>query len=382
MRRHTDGGAPGAEQAGNRLAVYIEYSAVAFINFKPAQGQGAQRKDRVTDADIASVKRPLIQHLAAAFRLAESIRPIAPGTGVVSAQGTTQLPRLHAANAGQPVRVVTLAHLEQHQGQCRQALEPPIATEQRLTDCLFAQARIQHQPRLPALLIAQRLAKGGAVDLFVAKTLAIAVDHNALGPAVRRVDKAPGRHPAQPLASGPHRLPQQQTAAIATGSAHLEIAPEVGRMIANQPAIEDKAPGAEDNRAPGPDQQRLAMVTLQLANFEAQAVAVTGGEVLQALGPCRQACMQARFAAALGQAAELGTHYPPAGIHHQPTCRRLQQRLHPGPQTRGFEMSIQHRATLALAHRTMAAGGRWPGAGMGRHQLIARVIQKMAIGRV
>ena len=153
-------------------------------------------------------------------------------------------------------------------------------------------------------------------------------------------------------------------------------------MIADQPAVEDKTTGAEDDGATGTDQQRLAMVTLQLADLEAQAVAVTGGEVLQALGPCRQACMQARFAAALGQAPELGTHYPPADIHHQPACRRLQQRLHPGPQARGFEMSVQHRAALALAHRTMAAGGRWPGAGMGRHQFIARVIQKMAIGRV
>ena len=158
MRRHADGGAPGAEQTGNRLALYIEDCAIVFIDFQAAQGQGAQRKDRVADADIAGIERPFIEHLAAVLRLAESIRPIAPGTGVVSAQGTTQFPRLHAANTGQAVGVVALAHLKQHQGQRRQALEPPVATQQRLTDCLFAQARIQHQPRLPALLIAQRLA--------------------------------------------------------------------------------------------------------------------------------------------------------------------------------------------------------------------------------
>lgn len=44
MRRHTDGGAPGAEQAGNRLAVYIEDCAIVFVDFQAAQGQGPKGK--------------------------------------------------------------------------------------------------------------------------------------------------------------------------------------------------------------------------------------------------------------------------------------------------------------------------------------------------
>ena len=88
-------------------------------------------------------------------------------------------------------------------------------------------------------------------------------------------------------------------------------------MIANQPAIEDKATGTQHHPAPGADQQRLAVITLKRTELLPQAVAITGGEVLQALGPRRQALMQEGFAAARRQAPEFGTHHPAAVIHHQ-----------------------------------------------------------------
>ncbi|MNE82132.1 hypothetical protein D3C80_1788310 [compost metagenome] len=71
-----------------------------------------------------------------------------------------------------------------------------------MLDGLLAQAGVEHQPCLAPLLFAQRLAQGGAVDLFVDEAPAQGVDHDALGPAQRRVDEAPGRNPRQAIGHG------------------------------------------------------------------------------------------------------------------------------------------------------------------------------------
>ena len=42
MRRHADGGAPGAEQTGNRLALYIEDCAIVFVHHN-TKSQSNQR---------------------------------------------------------------------------------------------------------------------------------------------------------------------------------------------------------------------------------------------------------------------------------------------------------------------------------------------------
>ena len=103
---------------------------------------------------------------------------------------------------------------------------------------------------------------------------------------------------------------------------------------------------------------------------------------MQALGPGRQACMQACFAGVCWQAPELRPYHPPASVHHQASGSGLQQGLHPGTQACSFQMAVKHRATLAFAYRAMAPWCRGLCTAMGRHQLIARVIQKITIGRV
>ena len=153
-------------------------------------------------------------------------------------------------------------------------------------------------------------------------------------------------------------------------------------MFADQVAIEDKAAGAEDDPAPRPDQYRLPMISLQLADFLSQAIAIPRSEVLPALGAGRQTRMLTGFTGARRQTPKLGTDHAPGVIDHQAPRRRLQQRLHSGAQAGVFQMAIQHSTALPLAHRAMTAWRRRLLATMGRHQFVAGVIQKIAIGGI
>ncbi|MNF83899.1 hypothetical protein D3C84_662370 [compost metagenome] len=92
--------------------------------------------------------------------------------------------------------------------------------------------------------------------------------------------------------------------------------------------------------------------------------------------------MQLRLLAANGHTPKLGTQYPPPGIDHQSSCRRLQQRLRSGLQARCLEVGVEHRAALPLAHGAMPSWCRRQGTTVVRYQFVTRVIEEVAVGRV
>ena len=261
-------------------------------------------------------------------------------------------------------------------------MKPPIAAKQSLTDGLLAQWRIQHQPRLAALLFHQGLSQGRTVDFFVAEAPTFAIDHQAFVPTVRRVDEAPGRDPLQPRALTADAGPQPQAAAIAACGTHFEISLEFRCMALDQLTIENKPAGTEDDPVPGADSSWPGEIPFKLADPLPQFAAVTRGEILQALGTCGQARMQLRLCTAGRHAPDLGTEHASLSIDHQAFRRRLQQRPRASTQTCGLEVAIQHGSALPLADGTMSPGGRrqWPA--VLRDQLVAGVIEKIAIRRV
>ncbi|MNR62860.1 hypothetical protein D3C85_1849930 [compost metagenome] len=67
-----------------------------LVHAQAAQGQGPQREDRITHGNVAGIERPLLQHLAPSRRLAERVRCLATGGGIVGQQRLTQVLGLHA----------------------------------------------------------------------------------------------------------------------------------------------------------------------------------------------------------------------------------------------------------------------------------------------
>ncbi|MNI66391.1 hypothetical protein D3C73_1219520 [compost metagenome] len=153
-------------------------------------------------------------------------------------------------------------------------------------------------------------------------------------------------------------------------------------MLFEQLAIEDETAGAEDHPLACPHPARLGEIPFQLADLLAQFVAIAGGEVLQAFGAGSQSRMQLCFLAGFGHAPELGAQYPPLGIGHQSSRRRLQQRLRSGLQARGLEVGKQHCAALPFAHGAMPSWCRRQGTAVIRHQFVTRVIEEVAVGWV
>ncbi|MCY1379211.1 hypothetical protein D9M69_669090 [compost metagenome] len=109
-------------------------------------------------------------------------------------------------------------------------------------------------------------------------------------------------------------------------------------MLGNHLAVEDKAAGAENHPTPGTEKPWLGEVALELAEPPTQAVAITRGEVLQALCTRRQLGVQLRLRAASRQAPEFGTKHPATGVEHQAPGRRLQLRAHTVTQAGGLEV--------------------------------------------
>ena len=103
------------------------------------------------------------------------------------------------------------------------------------------------------------VAQLGSINLFIAKALAPAVDHQALGPRVRRRDEAPAGHRAKTISLRTRTLAQTQPAAITTGSANFPPALIVRRMLRNQLGVIDVATGGQDDTTSRPNQARLGM---------------------------------------------------------------------------------------------------------------------------
>lgn len=123
-----------------------------------------------------------------------------------------------------------------------------------------------------------------------------------------------------------------------------------------------------------------AKVEFQLVHAFAQGIAVARGKVLQPFGTRSQFGMQPSLGTAGRQAPQFHADDPARVIPHQTPGSGLNLRPHTVAQASRLQLRVQHRATLAPAYRAMATRGRRQLASVRRHQLIAGVIQKLAIG--